>query len=306
MLRGGETVVARASRFDGDRLLHAAGVGAGERVLRVPLASAAARLSGGPSLAGIVLGLLFVGAVPAVVFFAGAARQVLTSGGSRGYGDSRTTGFLLGVAVLLATGLVLLVRRREAVLGTDGVLLHGAVRTRFFPYAAVRGVASHPRGVSLEREHGRPVVLPTGRVCSAESELYREVLLERLREALAAGGGGALAQVDLERLERCGRPLAAWREELGKLLGEAGDYRRRGLSAEDLGAVIEDPAAPVERRIGAAVALGSVRRDEARRRVRVATLATVDDDLRKALERAAEGEIEAALLEREEKRLARR
>jgi hypothetical protein len=146
------------------------------------------------------------------------------------------------------------------------------------------------------------VVLPSGRVFTSEGEVYRDVLLERLRDGMAAGGGASLAAVDLERLERRGRPLSVWRDDLGSLLGESEDYRRRGLSADDLGAVVEDPTAPVERRVAAAVALGARRRDEARRRVRIATQATVDEDLRLALERAAEGEIEAAAIEREARR----
>src|SRR6185312_1710914 len=116
---------------------------------------------------------------------------------------------------------------------------------------------------------------------------------------VAGGGGASLAQVDLDRLERGGRTVAAWRDDLASLLGESEDYRKRGLSAADLGALIEDAAAPVERRVAAAVALGARQRDEARRRVRIATQAAADDDLRLALERAAEGEIEAAAIERE-------
>jgi len=300
--RGGETVLVRASRFDGDRLLQAAGVGPAERVLRVPLASLAARISSGPALAGVALGMLFLTAVPLVSILAKAVRTVLTSHGRSGLGDLQAAGIILGVMTLLGGGLVLLLRRREAVLGTDGVLFHGALRRRFIPLGALRGAEPHPRGVALQREGARPFLLPTGRVFTPESALYRDVLLERLHEALAARGGEALARVDLERLERRGRPLAVWRDELGKLLHETGDYRRRGLSAAELGAVIEDTSASAERRIAAAVALGSAHREEARQRVRIATQATVDDDLRQALERAAEGEIEAALLEQEEKR----
>jgi hypothetical protein len=305
VLRGGETVVARASRRDADRLLQAAGVSPSERVLRVPLVSAAARIPGGPVLAGAALGVLFFLGALAAMLCASAARAYLLHGSLYRLDEMLDEGAALGIIAILAAGVALTLRRREAILGTEGVVFRSALRRRFFPYAALRGVEPHLRGVRLDRRAGRAVVLPTGRIFTHESEVYRDVLLERLREGLAGGGGTSLAQVDLDRLERRGRPLAAWRDELAALLTEAGDYRRRGLSAVDLGAVIEDTSAPVERRIGAAVALGATHRDEARRRVRIATQASVDDELRRALEQAAEGEIEAALLEREDRRTSR-
>jgi hypothetical protein len=302
VLRGGETVVARAARADGDRLLHAAGVSPADRVLRVPLVSAAARIPAGPSLAGVVLGALFLFGVPMIVFSAERVRDFARHSAGRSWSELVAIAVLLAILGALGAAVSLLIRRREAVLGTDGVQFRGAIRRRFYPYASLVAAEPHPRGVRLDRRRGRPVVLPSGRVFTPEGEVYRDVLLERIRAGIAGGGGAGLAQVDLDRLERRGRTLDAWRNDLASLLGEHEDYRKRGLSAADLGAVIEDAGAPVERRVAAAVALGARRPDEARRRVRIATQAAVDDDLRLALERAAEGEIEAAAIEREARR----
>jgi hypothetical protein len=293
----------RASRADGDRLLHAAGVSPADRVLRVPLVSVAARIPAGPTLAGVALVALFLSGLSTIVTFAETAARIHRYGTPLVWTEIVAAGgATLAIFGALGAAISLLLRRREAVIGTDGVQFRGAVLRRFYPYASLVAAVPHPRGVRLDRRQGRPVVLPSGQVFTPEGEVYRDVLLERLRAGMAGGGGAALAQVDLDRLERRGRTLEAWRDDLAGLLGESEDYRKRGLSEADLGAVIEDAGAPVERRVAAAVALGARRRDEARRRVRIATQAAVDEDLRLALERAAEGEIEAAALEREARR----
>jgi hypothetical protein len=108
--------------------------------------------------------------------------------------------------------------------------------------------------------------------------------------------------VGLEELDRRGRSLAAWRSDLEKLLARGTDYRRAGLTPADLGAVIEDAAAPAGRRIAAAVALFGAAPEDARRRARIAAQASADDDLRIALEKAAEGEIDEGLVARADRR----
>ena len=64
--------------------------------------------------------------------------------------------------------------------------------------------------------------------------------------------------------------------------------------------MVVDPAAPAARRIAAAVALSSSAPEDARRKARIAAQACADERLARALERAAEGEIEAAIVEEEE------
>jgi hypothetical protein len=202
--------------------------------------------------------------------------------------------------------------RRMALVGADGVVLRGALRARRARYADVTEVSPDPRGVRIHRNGLKSLLIPTTGWSSLpvpprdahgaalpDGEALREVLLDRIGAAREAWERGAYAHPGLEALDRRGRAIDAWREDLRKILVADGDYRRAGLSAADLGGVIEDASAPSERRIAAAVALSASAPDEARRRVRVAADACADEELRHAIERAAEGEIEAAVAERE-------
>jgi hypothetical protein len=303
----GEVIVLRASdAAEGDRLLRAAGVGAAARVLRVPLASAASAVPGGRLFCGLLVALLFPALLFALMVLATGLRRMFEAGVTGGdVGALFLCGLIVaaigfaGHAVLRAMG------RREAAVGTDGILYRKTLGSRFIPYQALMRVVPDTDGVRLEQKHGAPVVLRTlvgGALSPAdghEDEAARRVLLDRIHEAMNAQGDGALAGAGLERLDRNGRELGRWRQELSRILSEGADYRRRAISAGELGGVIEDPAAPAERRVAAAVALGARQRDEARRRVRIAVDASADDALRRALERAAEGEIEEAILGRE-------
>lgn len=295
--RSNETVIVRASDAEsGDRLLRACGVTAAERVLRVPLASATSRVPGGTLFAGLALTFVFIAVVFGGMVLAFGVRETVTEPTAHNVLTFAFTSALHAPVLGLGWGIVRAMRRREAIVGADGVSFRRVRRSLFIPYDSVTGVARHPRGVRVSRREGPAVVLPT----PAEAE--REVLYERILQAMAARDEGALAHPDLERLDRRGRPFAVWRAELRKLLQEQADYRRARLTPADLARVIEDAGAPAERRIAAAVALADAEPEEARRRVRIAVDACADDDLRRALESAAEGEIDEASLKREERR----
>ena len=87
----------------------------------------------------------------------------------------------------------------------------------------------------------------------------------------------------LDRLERNGRDAAEWLRDLRALTSKAGGYREATIEARALLEVVEDGAAPPERRIAAAAALSGTPEPEARARVRVAAEACVDDRLREAM-----------------------
>src|SRR6185437_6079008 len=236
VLRSWEAVVVTVSREDGDRVLRAAGVSVAERVLRVPLASVSSRVPGSATLAGVMLGILIMATFTGLTLAVQAARAALTQGS--GFLNLGEQGFFAGASLLATTLFVALVRRREVVVGTDGVLFRGALWSRFVPHTTVARAEPCLEGVRLEKKDETSLVLPTGPIDTPANALYREAILLRIREALAVGGHAALSAVDLERIERRGRTFAAWREDLGKLPLAAGDYRRRGVSAADLGAVI--------------------------------------------------------------------
>jgi hypothetical protein len=241
---------------------------------------------------------------------------------------------LLALNVLSIVGvrwLARFLRRGEVVVGTDGVALEGFGKRRFVAYSRVRRVARDPRGVRLYLNDGVSLLLPTLVDAGAPlpvtpgvdaaidpasmkhgiprggrfDDFYRkdlarrEALFERIEQAMSARGQSRVSQVQLAQLDRQRRSLSVWREDLRALLAvEGSGYRGAALGSDQLAEVVEDAGAPTERRVAAAIALSSKGDPEARRRVRIAVEACADRDLRAALERAAEGEIEEAELHR--------
>jgi hypothetical protein len=306
--RAGETLVIRTrGATEGERLLRAAGVSANKRVLRVPLASAASRAPGGKAPIGVVLG---AGAVHSFIALAALAERIHAFTGAA---PLLRAGVGLVAALVATVGLAFAFRRREAVVGTDGILVQNSLRRRLIRYADLESAVPDTRGVVLELQDGRRALLPTlGAEESplrpelpgpeepvTDAEARRGALLARIHQAMTAPGDAGEVWASLEQLDRRGRPFAAWREDLARVLAHPTDYRTVGIGASDLGGVIEDPGAPAERRIAAALALASAQPDEARKRTRIAADACADEALRRALERAAEGEIDEELLERE-------
>jgi hypothetical protein len=318
VMKDGRVLVVKVeSAAVGDRLLRAAGVTAAERVLRVPLVSAASQIPGGSIFGGVLLAFFGTALLLAVALVASSVQEMFQYVDAGELGAFSIMVAILAVLFFAVYAVASALRRREAVVGTDGIAYKKTLTTEFIPYGALAAVLPDTRGVRLVRRDGRRVLLPTRRAGErplplappsspprTPAEAQRRVLAERIGAAMAAGGARELAQVALDRLDRNGRSREAWREDLGKLLSSEGDYRRALVSPEDLGAVIEDASAPAERRVAAAVALAAREGDEARRRVRIAVRACADEDLQAALEAAAEGEIAEAMLARASSRRA--
>jgi hypothetical protein len=184
-----------------------------------------------------------------------------------------------GVSVLLPT----LVDANAPMPVTPGV------DAPFDPGTVRRGI---PSGVPLDDLYRRDLA-------------RREALVERIEQAMSARGQSRVSQVQLAQLDRQRRTLPAWREDLRALLAvEGSGYRGAALGSDQLAEVVEDAGAPAERRVAAAIALSGNGDVESKRRVRIAAQACVEEDLRAALEHAAEGEIEEAELLRVMKRRA--
>ncbi|WP_437286005.1 hypothetical protein [Sorangium sp. So ce406] len=177
-------------------------------------------------------------------------------------------------------------RPARIVVGSDGVLVERPFSRTWLPHAVLTAIRTRGDRLLLFRQGGdRPVEL------RAERGLARALAL-RIREARKSAAGGA-APRGAEALERRGRDLAAWREDLRKMLA-ADDYRATGLTLEDVRHALGDASAPPDRRIGAALLLRIAGQPEAQDLIRVAAEATADDELRAALERAAEDELDEA------------
>jgi hypothetical protein len=111
---------------------------------------------------------------------------------------------------------------------------------------------------------------------------------------MAVGARGELAAgAKLELLDRGELAFDRWLErlrDLGRGRGGSG-YRSVGIERDELAQILENASAPPARRIAAAVALSAADKPEVKLRVRAIIDACANDDLRVAMERAAEGEL---------------
>jgi hypothetical protein len=185
----------------------------------------------------------------------------------------------------------------DLVIGTDGLVLRRGGRPRHIPLESILSAeAAHgdlvlvlaPRAGGAKREILR---LPAGNADRAWGAAERILVAKRI----AAQPGAA----PIPELDPAGRPLPAWREALSRLRRGEGEYRRAQVREEDLLAVLQDGQAPAKLRIGAALALcEGAAATEARTKVRIAAGTCADEELRAALEAAAEEEIAEGAIRR--------
>ncbi len=276
VLAGGDVVEVRLGDPASARAMVAAlGLGAPDRRVTVPLGTARAPLSAG--CAGLAL------AVCASLVFGWLA-------------DEARVGpwfalllFFVAVTIVLSR----LLTPGRVVVGTDGILVEKAFRRRWIPRASIVDLSEERDGLYAVVDLGlraRRILIAPGR-----SGARTAALAARIREVLAARGPSRLAASAL--LARGERSAAAWREGLRKLSGGARGYRDGAVSADVLLRVAEDPDAPAEQRIGAAMAIGFGDDAGAKQRLRVAAEGIADARLAAAMERAAEGEAEAEAID---------
>jgi hypothetical protein len=165
-------------------------------------------------------------------------------------------------------------------IGTDGVLVEGAILRRLVRRDELVDVAPGPNALTLTLKGGEKVAVP----CPLEAGM---VVARRIQESFHAP---AEPGASVERLDRDGRPVAAWIADLRALSNGARGYREASLAREDLFDVVKDGAAPAERRIAAAVVLSAQRDAETRAALRGAAATCVDERLRIVLGGAAEME----------------
>ncbi len=164
-------------------------------------------------------------------------------------------------------------------IGTDGVEYRWAWRRRFISYRHVRDVVTSGGNFSLALSDGSKVTW----------RMWTDLVVIRIREALEAYRS-RVADDGAAWLVRGDKPHREWVEAL-RALGAGGgrSYRAAPPSREVLWRFVEDPAAAVEARVGAAIALAASIGEEpaARERMRVAAKVTVSRELRAVLEGAA-------------------
>ncbi|XXT16969.1 hypothetical protein WME94_42735 [Sorangium sp. So ce429] len=271
-LRRGQVLdVQVASEEEGARLLAVLGMGPAERRVAISLGGVHRELVAGcaglPAL--MIFWLLVIGLFGRMSAALAVAWLALT---------------------LLSTWLVRRAARpTQVVVGSDGVRVERPFSSAWLPYTELTEIRKDGDALLLVGPKSGTLVLQTG-------EALSDAVAMRIREAHERGAGGAALR-GAEALERRGRDVAAWREDLRKLLA-AGDYRATELTPEDAILTLDDPDAPRDRRIGAALFLRVAGYPEAQDRIRVAAGTTADDALRAALEQAAEEELDDTALAR--------
>ena len=263
------------------------------RALTVPLRG---RLGAGGWTA--LVALLTLGAplplADAVARVAGGAAGALT--------------WLLGVA--LAARVAREVCRSRVTVGDDGFSLQHLGCERFVPWAHVSDLDWDELGVRVTLIDGEEVALPVlsaamvrdvGDASVERAICQRDALHERLRAGLE-GWAHRRAEGDAMEslLDRQGRTLDDWRAAVRRLADRIDGYRGVRLDPVLAARVLDDPSAPIDRRVAAVWALRDHDGSCALTRVRVAVDAVACEPVREALARAADDYLDEDTLERAE------
>ena len=124
-------------------------------------------------------------------------------------------------------------------------------------------------------------------------------IVSRITDAIAAS---EQKRTDVtSSLARGSRSIAEWRAWLRTAATASGGFRDATLPVESLEALLADPGASTEERIGAAIALresGVLGPANVQNRIRVAAEATANPHVRVALLAAAEDEIDETVLDK--------
>lgn len=125
---------------------------------------------------------------------------------------------------------------------------------------------------------------------------------EALRRRIEAAWDAQIEPAPLDFLAREGLDPERWRERLAGLLGGSEGYRVARVPRARVVATLDDPSAPAEQRLGAAIALTAAGSEDERRlaRERAALLAksVVDPALAEAFEEVARGAVRRETIER--------
>ncbi|NUO52249.1 MAG: hypothetical protein HOV80_25630 [Polyangiaceae bacterium] len=177
--------------------------------------------------------------------------------------------------------------------GSDGVTIKRALGDRFLPHASTAKVWAQGKQVFFRDTSGALTsaggsLAQAGAEDGAHAAPTALAAVHRIEEARRAASGEQVPEQLAAQLDRDGQSVESWRRDLVDVMAPDAGYRSAALSPDDVEKVLADPYAPIDRRIGAAVALKAARVPGAPERIRVAAGATSNDELRSALEQVAE------------------
>lgn len=197
----------------------------------------------------------------------------------------------LGGGTLATAGLLALFRPPHVTVGAEGLDLRVSIWRHALPYRDLVNVR-------LADDHLLVFTYRNGRKSTLYASVPRaesEALILRIEDAQRVYASRD-ASTDTVVLDRSGRSTEAWRSALRALLTGTRSYRDAHLDRDSLVRVLEDPDAPAERRIGAALALRE-QGGEPVERIRAVAQVCASEPLRVALERAAETTLDDATID---------
>lgn len=204
----------------------------------------------------------------------------------------------IAFAVLMTALVVLRLGFPRVVVGSDGIRILGVLRPRFIAHDAIKGAKAVIAGrhgelshVRVDRRDGSNIVLPT--VVADPGEV--EGLARRIDETGRAADAGRARHI--QALARGARSVRDWRKDVTRVAVAEPGFRQNAIATDDFDRVLRDGAAPVDHRVGAALALRVIDPDNATARIRVAAETSADDVARQALSAAGEADLDEALLD---------
>ncbi len=290
---GNVVVVERPTENEASDLLRSLGAGT---------QSSAVRMRGyienaqGRKLAGCLLALLAPIAVTVALAIPVLLVAALLTGSSEPARAALFTGAGGSAFVFISYWLWSKIRPTWLHIGADGVVVPGLLRDRFIPHAEITS-ASTTRGgvgnaynyVQIYLRKGNFVVVPASNMDEAGS------IVHRILTAKHESRGQERARL-LDVLARNERPIPEWRRALSALVTKSG-YRTASHDVEEVLRIVEDPRAPAQQRVAAALAVRPHGDESVKERIRVAALASVEPKLRVTLEKASSGDVDDAELE---------
>lgn len=190
---------------------------------------------------------------------------------------------------------------RNVAVGADGLVVRGVGYERVVPYASVRSVDYGNRGVIVRLHDGTEIALSTLSIAfptQGETEM-RDRLLERAQRDFTAYRAAPPLPTGAALLTCGERSPEAWRRACVRAVAEAPHgYRTAALTVDEVVEIIENPAAPIELRAGAALALSPLAERGVQERVRAAISACVAPGATEVLGAAERGEVNMRALDR--------
>jgi len=303
---GTDYYLAVADRQSAETLMDDAAVTVELRAMRVPVAGPLAQGIAAPIFGCVGLLVALVTSIVVGLKAIGAVSSWLSS--VIGFGAMvSAAGYALGW-LLICFVLIRLLQRREAIVGSDGVLLQRPLwSNRFIAYTEIAQVCDEERRITLVTHAGRRHRLaarwsdPFSPQVSRKDQVWaNDALYYRLQQAVAHRHLSS-AGISLDQLDRHGRDGDRWHEALKRIAATAGGYRDPAVLRHSLAIVVADPNQTPERRVGAALALAEAGQ-QARDDVAAAADACADPQLAHALRAASEQRVDLAALEHANRR----